>query len=148
MTCRTSLIRSVAPHCRTKYQGGVVGSTSTGWRWVGLGTRGWRWVGLGIRGWRWVGLGICKVGGVGSESNHASYILFCSEDHLNQFVKIPSFLHLTSSSSLYLPPCNQPINISHIIVFPFSIMLLTCMSQRRKYLSILSLHCHFKMLPT
>ncbi len=32
-------------------------------------------VGLGIRGWRWVSLGICKVGRVGSESNHAPCIL-------------------------------------------------------------------------
>ncbi len=34
-------------------------------------------MGLGIRGWRWVGLGISKVGGVGSVSNHAAWIL-CS----------------------------------------------------------------------
>ncbi len=34
-------------------------------------------MGLGIRGWRRVGLGICKVGGVGSRSNHAPWIL-CS----------------------------------------------------------------------
>ncbi len=33
-------------------------------------------MGLGIRGWRRVGLGICKVGGVGSRSNHAPWILF------------------------------------------------------------------------
>ncbi len=34
-------------------------------------------MGLGIRGWRRVGSGICKVGGVGSRSNHAPWIL-CS----------------------------------------------------------------------
>ncbi len=33
--------------------------------------------GLGIRGWRRVGLGLCKVGGVGSRSNLAPWIL-CS----------------------------------------------------------------------
>ncbi len=40
-------------------------------------------MGLGIRGWRRVGLGICKVGGVGSRSNHAPLdLVFCYEDHL------------------------------------------------------------------
>ncbi len=34
-------------------------------------------MGLGIRGWRRVGLGLCKVGGVGSRSNSAPWIL-CS----------------------------------------------------------------------
>ncbi len=34
-------------------------------------------MGLGVRGWTWVGLGICKVGGVGSRSNHSPWIL-CS----------------------------------------------------------------------
>ncbi len=34
-------------------------------------------MGLGIRGWRRVGLGICNVGGVGSRSNLAPWIL-CS----------------------------------------------------------------------
>ncbi len=34
-------------------------------------------MGLWIRGWRRVGLGICKVGGVESRANHASWIL-CS----------------------------------------------------------------------
>ncbi len=34
-------------------------------------------MGLGIRGWRRVGLGKCKVGGVGSRSNHTPWIL-CS----------------------------------------------------------------------
>ncbi len=32
-------------------------------------------MGLGIRGWRQVGLGLCKVGGVGSRSNSAPWIL-------------------------------------------------------------------------
>ncbi len=48
-----------------------------------LSIRGWRWVGLGVeiggfkdQGWRWVGVGICKVGGVGSGSNHAPWILY------------------------------------------------------------------------
>ncbi len=41
----------------TKDPGGVVGSTS--------------------RGWRWVGLGECKVGGVESRSDHTPWIL-CS----------------------------------------------------------------------
>ncbi len=34
-------------------------------------------MGLGIRGWRRVGLCLCKVGGVGSRSNSAPWIL-CS----------------------------------------------------------------------
>ncbi len=34
-------------------------------------------MGLGIRGWRSVGLDVCKVGGVGSGSNLAPWIL-CS----------------------------------------------------------------------
>ncbi len=34
-------------------------------------------MGLGIRGWRRVGLGKCKVGGVGSRSNHTPWNL-CS----------------------------------------------------------------------
>ncbi len=37
-------------------------------------------MGLGIRGWRLVGLGICKVGGVGSRSNHAPWILCSAVD--------------------------------------------------------------------
>ncbi len=40
--------------------------------------RGGNGVGLGIRGWRWVGLGICKVGGVGSGSNHTPWILWAA----------------------------------------------------------------------
>ncbi len=35
---------------------------------VGSTSRGWRLVGLGIKGWRRVGLGLCKVGGVGFRS--------------------------------------------------------------------------------
>ncbi len=73
---------SNSPSLQNKDPGGGVGSTSRGWRWVSLGVgkggfKGWGWVGLGIRGWRWVGLGICKVGGVGSGSNLAPWIL-CS----------------------------------------------------------------------
>ncbi len=46
-------------------------------------------MGLGIRGWRRVGLGTCKVGGVGSRSNHAPWVL-CSVVLLHN--KICSFL--------------------------------------------------------
>ncbi len=65
-----------SPSLQNKDPGGGVGSTSRGWRLVGLGVemggfRGLEWVGLGIRGWRRVGLGLCKVGGVGSRSNSA-----------------------------------------------------------------------------
>ncbi len=31
-----------------------------------------------MRGWRCVGLGICKVGGVGSGSHHAPWILWAA----------------------------------------------------------------------
>ncbi len=53
-------------------------------------------MGLGIRGWRRVGLGICKVGGVGSRSNHVPWIL-CSAVRT-----ISIFLH-----SLHSKPAEQ-----------------------------------------
>ncbi len=43
-------------------------------------------MGLGIRGWRLVGLGICKVGGVGSGSNHAPWILCSAARHSSMFL--------------------------------------------------------------
>ncbi len=43
-------------------------------------------MGLGIRGWRQVGLGICKVGGVGSRSNHAPWILCSAVSTISSFM--------------------------------------------------------------
>ncbi len=75
---------SSSPSLQNKDPEGRDGSTSRGWRWVGLGIRGW---------WR-VGLGECKVGGFGSRSNLAPWIL-CSA------VRIISIHHqlLTLSSN-------------------------------------------------
>ncbi len=56
--------------CSPRDPEGVVGSTSRGWKWVGLGVE----MG-GVRWWRWVGLGICKVGGVRSE-----YLRYCRSE--------------------------------------------------------------------
>ncbi len=75
---------SSSPSLQNKDPEGRDGSTS----------RGWRWVGLGIRGWWQVGLCECKVGGFGSRSNLTPWIL-CSA------VRIISIHHqlLTLSSN-------------------------------------------------
>ncbi len=57
-------------------------------------------MGLGIRGWRRVGLGLCKVGGVGSRSNSAPWIL-CSAVRtisLNE-PGVASFIHSFSNEA-------------------------------------------------
>ncbi len=59
-------------------------------------------MGLGIRGWRRVGLGTCKVGGVGSRSNHAPWVVFSSsfakQNMLILGFKATMFFHTTTSN--------------------------------------------------
>ncbi len=77
---------SVAPHCRTKIQGAGLDPHLGGGEGRFRGGDGC----LGIRGWRPVGLGIFKVGGVGSGSNLAPWILCSAVRAISKFWAYPS----------------------------------------------------------
>ncbi len=89
---------SVAPHCRTKIQGAGLDPHLGGGEGRFRGGDGC----LGIRGWRPVGLGIFKVGGVGSGSNLAPWILCSAVRAISKILGISEYwwVEWTSSPSI------------------------------------------------